>query len=62
MYGRRSLSNSFAIFVRSFWNTVYDPCNLEVNVKSIKGVFERKNTEGNSLLVKGIEEGLPSLT
>jgi hypothetical protein len=57
IYDRRSLSNSFAIFVKSFWNTVYDSCDLEVNVQSVKGIFQRENTEGNSFLIQGVEDG-----
>jgi hypothetical protein len=36
---------------------VHDPCDLENNVQSFERIFDRKDAEGDCLVIQGIEDG-----
>jgi len=36
---------------------VHDPCDLENNIQSFEGIFDRKDAEGDCLVIQGIEDG-----
>src|SRR4030042_5098225 len=55
IYPMRSLASAFATFVRSGWNMVHDSCDLEDYVQSFEGFFDRKDAEGDCLVMQGIE-------
>ncbi len=35
---------------------VHDPCNLDSDIDPFKGVFDRKDAEGDCLIIQGIED------